>query len=106
MYSWVDFLAHGSAGGVFPGTFIAHCVLTEADYQGRWYWGFQERFIIRSGASKINGTIDVGGSGISMPVPGVYQYTTTNGYSGNVKIQSLATYGGPDRDFREEFDGM
>ncbi|MGA8097412.1 MAG: hypothetical protein WB810_02000 [Candidatus Cybelea sp.] len=48
----------------------------------------------------------MGGIGPDMPVPGVYQYTTTNGYSGNVKIQSLARYGGPDRDFREAFDGM
>ncbi|MFY9720093.1 MAG: hypothetical protein WAK16_10660 [Candidatus Cybelea sp.] len=41
-----------------------------------------------------------------IPLPGVYQYTTTTGYSGNVKIESLGQFLGPDADFREIFDGM
>jgi len=42
-----------------------------------------------------------------MPVPGVYQHTTTNGYSGNVRIQQLGAYGGPNgEDFREAFNGV
>ena len=106
MTSWEDFLARGRAEGAYPGTFIAHCDTESTDYQGRWSWSFTERFIIRSGVSKIKGTISVGGSGPVMLIPGVYQYTTTNGYAGNVKIQSLAAYGGPDRDFREAFEGM
>jgi hypothetical protein len=104
--TWFSFLARGRAEGPYPGTFTAHCHLEIIDYQGRWSWNFTEHFTIRSGNSKINGTIDAGGSGPGMPLPGVYQYATTNGYSGIVNIQSLAAYGGRDAGFREAFDGM
>lgn len=99
------FLARGSAEGPYPGTFTAHCIL--AINTSSVSWGFSEGFIIRSGASKINGTIIASGPGLDMPIPGVYQYATTNGYSGNVRIQQLGRYGGSDgKDFREVFDGI
>ncbi len=99
--------ARGRAVGPYPGTFFAHCVLSESSYHLHPFWNFTEHFIIRSGASKIIGTISAGGNGSNMPIPGVYQYTTTIGYSRNVKIQSLGGKTiGPDADFREAFDGL
>jgi hypothetical protein len=106
--SWgCHFHARGRAVGPYPGTFFAHCQSTWSKFSLKTWWTFQEHFIIRSGSSKIDGTIEVNGTGgMFIPLPGVYQYTTTTGYSGNVKIESLGQFLGPDADFREIFDGM
>jgi hypothetical protein len=102
-----DFHARGRAVGPYPGTFVVHCQSSWFKFSLKEWWTFQEHFIIRSGGSKISGTIEANGSGgESIPLPGVYQYTTKNGYSGNVTIKSLAQFFGPDADFRETFDGM
>ena len=102
-----DFHARGRAVGPYPGTFVVHCQSSWFKFSLKEWWTFQEHFTIRSGGSKISGTIEADGSGgESIPLPGVYQYTTKNGYSGNVTIKSLAQFFGPDADFREAFDGM
>ncbi|MGB8907317.1 MAG: hypothetical protein WCC84_01075 [Candidatus Cybelea sp.] len=102
---WCGFHARGTAAGPYPGTFFARSELREY-WSSCAYWTFEEKFIITSGASKTVGTIDASGCGGSISIPGVYQYTTTNGYSGSVKIQSLGGNLGPDADFREIFHGM
>lgn len=102
-----DFHARGRAVGPYPGTFAVHCQSSWFKFSLKEWWTFQEHFIIRSGGSKISGTIEANGSGSeSIPLPGTYQYTTKNGYSGNVTIKSLAQFFGPDADFREAFDGL
>lgn len=107
--TWCYFRASGKAVGPYPGTFFARNKWHErCGSFGGYYgcsWTFTQDFIISSGASKIKGTIEAEGSG-SFPIPGVYQYTTKNGYSGNVKIQSLGEFAGPDASFREAFYGM
>ena len=101
------FHARGRAVGPYPGTFTAHCQSSWSKFSLKEWWTFQEHFIIRSGGSKISGAIEASGSGSeSIPLPGTYQYTTKNGYSGNVSIKSLAQFFGPDADFSEAFDGM
>lgn len=96
----------GTATGPYPGTFTARGGFSDEPGIGSGHWGFGESFAITSGAYKIKGTIYAGGVGPGPRFPGVYQYTTTVGYSGNVKIQSLGKFLGSDTDFREIFYGM
>jgi hypothetical protein len=102
--NWCYFRARGRAVGPYPGSFLARNKWRESCSPIFGCGGsFTQDFIIRSGATKIVGTIEVDGS----PTPGVYQYTTKNGYSGNVKIQSLGgVFGTAEGDFREAFYGM
>jgi hypothetical protein len=96
----------GTAVGPYPGAFFARYQYQESTVSDHTYWSFKEHFIISSGVFKIRGTIEGGGSG-GISIPGVYQYTTTDGYSGSVKIQTLGGVTvGPDADFREIFHGM
>ncbi|MGB8967136.1 MAG: hypothetical protein WCB99_16025 [Candidatus Cybelea sp.] len=101
--------AHGKATGPYPGTFTA---------SGGWgiseiisgnkidlFWGFSERFIITSGASKISGTIE--GMSDENPFPGctsfgpeTLQYTSNYG-DGNADIQIIEK-----GDFSETLDGL
>jgi hypothetical protein len=101
---WCDFRARGKAKGPLPGPFTARCVWHEFSGQSGYYWTFKEHFTITSGTSKVIGLINAGGSG-AFSLPGVYQYTTRNGYSGNVEIQSLGVFSSSS-DFLETFYGM
>lgn len=101
------FVAFGKriARGPYPGTFTAHGTwlseLPSFPHCPGGCWGFSESFRITSGATGIVGSISASGTGETfIPIPGVYQYTTKNGYSGNVQISRLV------RRFRETFYGM
>jgi hypothetical protein len=93
--------------GTDPGTFFARNKYrgscgTFGGYFGCG-WSFYEKFVITSGVSKIIGKINASGSG---PILGIHQYTTRNGYSGNVNIQSLGGVFSSGGDFSEIFHGM
>jgi hypothetical protein len=93
------------ARGPYPGTFTARgnweSELSSYPFCLGGCWSFSERFTITSGATKISGSISASGTGATfMPIPGVYQYTTTNGYSGNVEISAFLPH------FGEAFYGM
>lgn len=101
------FVAFGKriARGLYPGTFTAKGTwtseMTSIPRCPAGCWTFSESFTITSGATRIVGSISASGKGETfIPIPGIYQYTTKNGYSGNVKISGLV------RRFRETFYGM
>jgi hypothetical protein len=101
-----NFKVHGKhiARGLYPGTFTAKGTL-ESEYSYPFCvpgcWSFSESFTITSGATSIVGSILAGGRyAKNIPIPGVYEYTTQNGYSGNVKISALIPH------FRETCYGM
>ncbi len=98
--SWCYFsVKGGTAAGPFPGTFNAH-VQFRSRCQPTFGCGssFSERFTIISGSSRFSGNIDASGE-----PPGVFEYTTDNGYSGKVKIYAA---GLPRDRFNEKFYGM
>jgi hypothetical protein len=89
--------AYGKATGPYPGTFTAsgHWGVSELVINGSvdFFWGFSERFIITSGASKISGTIGGTSDESSFPSctsfgPQTLQYTSTYG-EGNADIQII-----------------
>jgi hypothetical protein len=107
--SFCTYTVTGKASGPYPGTFSASGEYTVSgrppaspNCSGRCSWNFEERFTIRSKKSRISGTISAGGNG-NFPIPGPFHYTTKNGYSGTVKVQSIGLH---DSDFRETFFGM
>jgi hypothetical protein len=89
--------AHGKATGPYPGTFTAsgQWGVSELVINGSvdFFWGFSERFIITSGASKISGTIGGMSDEKSFPSctsfgPQTLQYTSNYG-DGNADIQII-----------------
>ncbi len=102
-----NFSARGRAVGPYPGTFFARNKERSScgTFGGKFFcgWSFNEHFVITSGASNILGNINANGPG---PLLGIHQYTTKNGYSGNVKIQSLGGVFSSGGDFSEIFHGM
>ena len=101
--------AHGKATGPYPGTFTAsgQWGVSELIYNGRekLFWGFSERFIITSGASKVSGTIEGMSSDNPFPSctsfgPQTLQYTSNYG-DGNADVQIVEQ-----GDFSETLDGL
>jgi hypothetical protein len=89
---------HRKARGPFPGYFRAGATYDPSPPANGW--SFHEVFTTISGPSKIKGAISASGSGHGPPVPSVHEYTTSSGYSGEVKIWSIEPH------FRETFYGM
>ena len=101
--------AQGKATGPYPGTFTAsgQWGVSELIYNGKekFFWGFSERFIITSGASKVSGTIEGMSSENPFPSctsfgPQALQYTSNYG-DGNAHVQIIEK-----GDFSETLDGL
>jgi hypothetical protein len=94
--SYTHFSAHGKATGPYPGTFTAGGRWAESCLSRVCGWSFNEKFTIKSGVSKVLGTIKgTGGEGWFPtctsfgPEPYYYvQYESKYG-SGTVSIESI-----------------
>jgi hypothetical protein len=94
-------IAPGTATGPYPGSFTASGGWTfYSDGPMGPFWTFGEGFTISSGSTQIKGSIYQQNTGFGPPFPGVYQYTTTDGYSGGAKIRSLWPH------FHERLSGL
>ena len=86
----------GTATGPYPGTFRAKGIFTnKGGVGGSWY--FDESFTIKSGSSRISGTISGSGKkGVaSCPTfgPHVLHYATTSGHKGKAQITIIQPSG-------------
>jgi hypothetical protein len=102
--SFTHFSAHGKATGPYPGTFTAKGRWSEDCFSGMQSrpntffcgWTLDETFTIKSGTSKVFGTVKgTGGEGwfpsctVFGPEPYYYVQYTSNHGSGTVSIQSI-----------------
>jgi hypothetical protein len=94
--SYTHFSAHGKATGPYPGTFIASGRWEESCLSRFCGWSFNEKFTIKSGVSKVLGTIKgTGGEGWFPtctsfgPEPYYYVQYESNYGSGTVSIESI-----------------
>jgi hypothetical protein len=106
--SFTHFSAHGKATGPYPGTFTAKGRWAEDCFSKFCGWSLDEKFTIRSGTSKVFGTIKgSGGEGwfpsctVFGPEPYYYVQYTSNHGSGTVSIQSIEQGA-----FDESLDGL